>query len=122
MNSDELRKRFPWASECFIRQNADKADSVSPSTEHQRTAGNESVATTTGTHNDPMCNRIRVKIVSFRRRLLDERNLSDKYFVDALVYSGILRGDSPKEVQVEVSQYKVDHQWQEKTTIELSEL
>lgn len=121
MTADELRKRFPNASESFVRQNADKVDGVPSCSEHERITGNEPMATPKGTVDNTMRGRVRVKIISFRRRLLDERNLSDKYFVDALVYSGILRGDSPKEVKVEVIQYKVDHQWQEKTTIELTD-
>lgn len=56
------------------------------------------------------CNapRYTVSITSFRRRLLDVDNLigGTKYFTDSLRYSGIIPGDSPDKITIEVSQVK----------------
>lgn len=58
-----------------------------------------------------------VRITSFRLRLLDERNLADKYFTDALIYAGIIHGDSTKEAQIIVTQEQVLHVANERTEI-----
>ena len=62
----------------------------------------ESVAKKKGKGSDST--RHLVRVTSFRLQLLDERNLTDKYFNDALIYAGAICGDSPKEVQVIVNQ------------------
>lgn len=60
-----------------------------------------------------------VRITSFRCRLLDERNLFDKHFVDALRYAGVLFDDSPAWCQVEVTQRQVGSRDHERTEIEV---
>jgi hypothetical protein len=58
-----------------------------------------------------------VLITSYRLRLLDERNLYDKYFVDCLVKAGLLRDDSSAWCKVEVGQIKVSEPEDERTVI-----
>lgn len=48
-----------------------------------------------------------VRVTSFRRRLLDEDNLSAKGHIDLLRYAGIIPGDAPSQTHIEVSQQKV---------------
>ena len=50
--------------------------------------------------------RICVRVLSVRTRLLDEDNLACKYLVDALRYEGFLPDDCPEKVKIEVSQRK----------------
>lgn len=62
-----------------------------------------------------------VRITSCRLRLCDERNLFDKYFVDALVTAGILYDDSPTWCKIEVVQRIVINKADECTVIEVTE-
>ncbi len=50
--------------------------------------------------------RFLVRIVSYRKRLLDEDNLAEKYHIDLLRYAGILPSDTPGICKIEVSQQK----------------
>jgi hypothetical protein len=61
-----------------------------------------------------------VRIESFRLRLLDERNLWDKYFSDSLVQSGLLRDDSPAWCKIEVTQTQVNRREEERTEIHIT--
>lgn len=94
---------------------ANKTSSVPSGAEPERSVPHEFVATKKG--NDPNPIRRVVRITSFRLRLLDERNLADKYFTDALIYAGILHGDSPDEAQIIVRQEKVSEAALERTEI-----
>ncbi len=51
--------------------------------------------------------RFLVRVTAFRRRLLDEDNLCEKYAVDLCRYSGALPSDAPGRAKIEVSQEKV---------------
>src|SRR6185369_9254714 len=42
--------------------------------------------------------RIVVRVVSYRRRLIDPDNLTPKYFIDALRYRCLIPGDSAKDI------------------------
>src|SRR4051812_9263623 len=44
--------------------------------------------------------RVLVRITSYRRHLLDPDNLCAKYFLDCCRYAGILRDDSPEEIEL----------------------
>ena len=63
--------------------------------------------------------RYRVRVTSFRRRLLDEDNLCAKFHVDALRYFGLIPDDSPKICKIETSQVEVQSDVEEKTVIEI---
>lgn len=63
-----------------------------------------------------------VRVTSFRRRLLDEDNLCEKYHVDLCRYSGALPSDSAKEARIKVNQKKVKTQEEERVEIAIYEL
>jgi hypothetical protein len=48
----------------------------------------------------------RVCVVSVRKRLLDEDNLSEKYLIDLCRYSRIIPDDCPEKTKIETSQRK----------------
>lgn len=64
--------------------------------------------------------RIGVRVLSKRARLLDIDNIAVKYIVDELRYAGLLRDDSPADIELTVTQEKVAHREDECTLIELS--
>lgn len=63
-----------------------------------------------------------VRVTSFRKRLLDEDNLCEKYHVDLCRYAGVLPCDSPDKVKIEVGQKKIGSKEVEKTLVEVWEL
>jgi hypothetical protein len=63
--------------------------------------------------------RFLVNVTSYRRRLLDEDNLSEKYFCDLCRYAGIIPDDTPDRTQIKVSQIKVTSKEEEKTVVEV---
>lgn len=64
--------------------------------------------------------RCRLRLVSFRRRLLDGHwNFYSGAFIDALTELSLIRGDSEKDIEVEQHQVKVSYIWQERTEIEI---
>jgi len=63
--------------------------------------------------------RFLVRVISVRKRLLDEDNLCEKYHVDCCRYSGVLPKDSPGTAKIEVSQQKADEGAAEETRIEI---
>ena len=63
-----------------------------------------------------------VRVTSFRRRLLDEDNLCEKYHVDCCRYSGLLRADDPSEARIVTTQEKVQTKAEERTVIEINEI
>ena len=75
----------------------------------------EPVAETPGKDCHP--NRVTVRIKSCRRRLLDPDNCIPKYFIDGIVYAGLLHGDSPDKITLEVSQQKIGMKDDERTEI-----
>jgi hypothetical protein len=58
-----------------------------------------------------------VRVVSRRRRLLDEDNLCPKYFIDGLRYAGLLPADTPEVCHIETRQIKVSGKENEATEI-----
>ena len=68
----------------------------------------------------PDSSRVLVRVVSYRRRLLDEDNLAEKYFVDCARYAGLLSGDEPSKTKIEVSQIKVKAKEDERTEITIT--
>ena len=63
-----------------------------------------------------------VVVESFRRRLLDEDNLSCKFHIDALRYAGVLSGDAPHQTTIRVTQTKVAKKEDERTEITITKL
>lgn len=58
-----------------------------------------------------------VRVVSYRRKLLDEDNLAEKFHVDALRYAGILPSDAPGRCRIITTQEKVATKEEERTEI-----
>ncbi len=62
--------------------------------------------------------RCRLRLVSFRRRLLDGHwNFYSGHFIDALTELALIRGDSEIDIEVEQTQVKVSYAHQERTEI-----
>lgn len=68
--------------------------------------------------------RIRVRFISYRRRLLDPDDLCPKYFIDGLRYSGLLpHGDTETAIDYErPKQIKVKTKEEEQTVITIEQL
>jgi hypothetical protein len=63
-----------------------------------------------------------VRVTSFRRRLLDEDNLCEKYHVDCCRYAGLIPGDDPSKARIETRQEKVRSKAEERTEIVIERL
>lgn len=68
----------------------------------------------------PTGERFLVRIVSVRKRLLDESNLCEKYHEDLCRYAGVLPSDSPEFCHTTVSQRKTAKGESEHTIIEIT--
>jgi len=104
-----------WTSKQFYDYQAKRGTS---SAVVERATGDESLATkqVEAGHSGKFV----VRITSYRRRLLDEDNLAEKYHVDACRYAGILPSDAPDKTHIEVRQEKVKLMSEERTEIELT--
>ncbi len=115
MTTHELKRLFPNASTSTITANC----GVVQDAERQRGAGDEPVGEDASESGHQ--GRCLVRVTSYRCRLCDQRNLFDKHFVDALVEAGVLRGDSEADIDIEVVQQRVEHAWDERTEIDISD-
>jgi hypothetical protein len=84
----------------------------------ERAAGHGPLAAQKVKGGDPR--KFSVVVTSYRRRLLDEDNLSEKYFCDCLRYAGIIPGDTPEQATIKARQVKVKTAEEEKTVIEIA--
>lgn len=121
VNEEELRQRFPNASEGFIAANCSDGKSLPGAGASESAlvqAGDTGTAPKLERHSGdgaleeaqakkPTGRRVLVRVTSFRTRLLDEDNLCEKYHVDLLRYAGILPSDAPGATKIEVAQKKV---------------
>jgi hypothetical protein len=64
------------------------------------------------------CDRFLVRVTSYRKRLLDQDNLCEKFHVDLLRYAGVIPTDAPGTTQIEVRQEKAGKA-PERTVIEV---
>lgn len=115
MTRDEILKRYPRASESFLRANA--TDGARPRPVVERSAGVGTLGPKKTKAVDPR--KFLVRVTSFRRRLLDIDNLCEKFHVDCCRYAGILPSDAPGQTKIEVSQQKVASKEEERTEIEI---
>ena len=72
-----------------------------------------------GKERSPVGSRLRVKITSYRCRLLDPDNLCPKFLIDALRYQHLIADDSPDHIVLEVRQQKVARKPEEGTLVEI---
>lgn len=63
--------------------------------------------------------RIAVRFISRRVRLLDPDNLTPKYVLDGLRYAGIIYDDRAADITFSCEQEKVAHRAEEETIIEI---
>jgi len=66
--------------------------------------------------------RFIVRVLSIRKRLLDEDNLAEKFIVDQLRYAGIIPDDCPETTKIEVSQRKCQGTEPERVRIEIQRI
>jgi|SRR6185369_610383 len=120
---DELRRRFPGASKSTLARNVERINEGHRSvceasrSESERPFCDESLATQKGEAGN--AKRLRVSIISYRRRLIDPDNLCPKYFVDCCRYAQIIPNDRAQDIALEVSQVKVLEREQEGTVIKI---
>jgi hypothetical protein len=116
MTRNEILARYPHASASFIRANL-SADDAGPIAKLERNPGNAPLAAKEVQR--PTGNEFLVRIVSRRKRLLDQDNLCEKYIVDLLRYCGAITDDSPEQTQIQVAQTKCRKGEAEEITIEV---
>lgn len=122
MTYDELKAKFPHASEQFLRANA--GDSAhrgkAPSAELERCLTDEPLAADAlkARHSG----KFFVRVVSFRRRLLDEDNLCEKFHVDCVRYAAIIPSDAPGRCRIVTTQEKVRSKEEERTEILIEQI
>ena len=142
MTREELANRFPSASQSFPELNADSEGDVSGRTATGVEAGREvsaqdecrlgkaselerrAFAGAVGALQIQagLGKRHVVRITSIRRRLLDEDNLCEKFFIDLLRHAGAIPGDAPGQTKIEVAQQKAGKGEPEEVRIEVFEL
>lgn len=117
MNEQELRKKFPFASDSFIKANAD-AGGAGPDTLMERPFKDDAL----GTHprQERAARKLHIRFVSWRQRLCDPDNLSVKWLLDCLRFSGAIEGDEPDKITLEVRQEKVKLKSDERTEITIT--
>lgn len=116
MTRNEITRRFPKASEAFIRANLSVGDDDKPAFVE---CGAGDAPLEAEEVQRPASERFLVRVTSIRRRLLDEDNLCEKYHVDLCRYSGIIPDDAPGKTKIEVCQIKAGKGEAEKTVIEI---
>ena len=114
MTVDELKRIFPNASDSTIRANL-SADGAGKAPVMEHGARPEPLAKGEAEKRD--CSRFLVRVVSVRRRLLDEDNLCAKYHVDLCRYAGALPCDAPERCHIETTQRKAAKGEEERTEI-----
>lgn len=118
MRRDEFLARFPAASESTIRKNcpddSGKVAVVERGFKHGR-EGQDSTQTQTA-------RRTLVRIISVRKRLLDEDGICEKFLVDGLRYAGLLDQDSPDKTHIETHQRKCRDDESEHTEITIERI
>lgn len=97
MNINELKRRFPGASESFIEKNKDKGNASD--TKPEQIIQHQLERQIQGKKENSR--RVLISFETCRRRLLDEDDLCAKFFTDCLRYAGIIHGDSAKEATIE---------------------
>jgi hypothetical protein len=65
-------------------------------------------------------NRIGIRFISRRTRLLDPDNLTPKYLLDGLRYAGLIHDDRAQDITVQTEQEKVRFKAEEETLIEIT--
>jgi hypothetical protein len=91
-----------------------------PTTELERGTGIRALGKAATEKGNP--SRFFVRVTSFRRRLLDEDNICEKYIVDCCRYAGIIPSDAPAQTSISSCQTKVGKKEDERTLVEVWEM
>ena len=120
MTAAKLREIFPNATERFIADNADDLRPARPAPRPvvERPARPRPLETPQAQTGDTK--KFFVRVTSFRRRLIDPDNLSEKYFVDCCRFACLIPDDSADQIRIETTQQKVRTKAQEHTLIEIT--
>lgn len=123
LTRSQLEALFPNASEGFLRGAAiggGGGDRKGPGAVLERRAGDAALgkAQTKGADSG----KFFVRVTSFRRRLLDEDNLCEKYHVDCCRYAGLLPSDSAAKARIVTTQEKVGSEAEERTVISIERM
>lgn len=122
MNADELRKRFPWASECFIKANADTAGVCSEKPECPPGLPLVSAAPGKEKSSDGAPKRYRITFRCFATRPCDWDNLRYKELQDMVVQAGLVPADEWNILEGSVVSYKAKTKAEERTIVEIEPL
>lgn len=122
MTRDELLKRYPHASESFLRANATDlpARPALPHTE-QRERPQALARRDEGETPRPGLRHCRFTLIRKSCLDVDAKYASVKDLLDCLAIAGVIRGDKEGEVTLEVNQRKVNKGEPETTIIEVFE-
>lgn len=119
MTRNEITRRFPNATEAFIKANLDAESSGTDSVmEHDPVNGPERE----DAREVKTAGKLHIRFVSVRKRLCDPDNLAVKWLLDCLRYAQIISDDSPDKISLEVTQRKCKRGRAEKehTVIEIT--
>ena len=122
MTRDEILKRFPWASECFIKANSDAAGVCSQEPERAERMPLVSVASGKETGSDCTPQRYRITFRIFSVRPCDYDNYRCKELQDLVVKSGIIPDDNWRVLEGCVISRKAKSKAEERTIIEIDPL
>lgn len=116
MNRHDILKRYPRASESFIRANLSH-ESVRTAAKLEHPACNAPLEAHKGQKAN--ADRVHIRFTSVRKRLCDPDNLSEKWLLDCLRYCNAIDGDEPEKITLETTQRKAAKDEAEHTLIEI---
>lgn len=117
MHRNELLKKFPNASEAFLRANEDPIAGAIPDPQPQRAVRRKRAGSDSREEKGPGRAPLRLTIVSRRVRLLDPDNPCPKFLIDALRYEGLIPNDTSADIILEVRQEQVGCEAEEETIV-----
>jgi hypothetical protein len=117
LDSLQLRQLFPNASKSCLAANPENPRPVAKPQLPDR-AGELALARKA---EKARSDRVHIRFTSVRKRLLDPDNVIPKWTLDALRYAGVIRGDEPEKITLEVTQRKVAKGEEEHTLVEIFE-
>lgn len=113
-DADFIRRLFPNANPDLLARNSGEATKLEPDL-GDAPLGPKKVQRPTG-------QRFLVRVVSYRKILLDEDNLCPKYAIDLCRYAGALPSDQAGTTKIQTTQIKTVKGEAERTLIEIYEL
>lgn len=117
MTRNELKRRYPRASEAFVRANC--SDGSLPDTKLERDKAPALPSAVPGEAKSVQ--RTVVRFTGYRVQPLDPDNFagSVKDLLDGLRHAGLISGDEAWRIKLETDQVRVAHYREEKTVVEI---